>query len=67
MPIDTRFLKQAKDQAGALKRSGVQFLKGNPRTATSAAAAMLLAPLLLRNDNRNYAQTAAFTDRKSVV
>ena len=61
MPIDTRFLKQAKDQAGALKRSGIQFVKGNPRTATSAAAAMLLAPLLLKNDNQNYAQTAAFT------
>jgi hypothetical protein len=61
MPIDTRFLTRAKDRATAIKRSGVAFAKGHPRSATAAAAAMLLAPALLQNENRDYSQTAAFT------
>ena len=61
MPIDTRFLKQAKDKVGALRRSGIQFAKANPLTATSTAAAMLLAPALLQNDNCDYLRTASLT------
>jgi hypothetical protein len=61
MPIDTRFLNTAKDKFSALKRSGVQIARSNPLQATSAAAAMLLAPALMSNDNRSYMQTAAFT------
>lgn len=61
MPIDTRFLNLAKDRIAAAKRSGVQFVKASPVSVTSAAAAMLLAPALLSNDNRDYSQTAAFT------
>lgn len=61
MPIDTRFLRTAKDRVAALKRSGVKISRSHPATSASAAAAMLLAPALLSNDNRDYMQTAAFT------
>jgi hypothetical protein len=61
MPIDTRFINSAKDRFNAIKRSGIQYAKQHPRASTSAAAAALLAPLLLQNENRDYTQTAAFT------
>jgi hypothetical protein len=61
MPINTEFLNAAKDRAQALKRSGMQFARKNPRNAMASAAAALLAPALLQNENRDYTQTAAFT------
>lgn len=61
MSIDTRFLQSAPDKVKAAARSGMQFVRENPRLSMGSAAAMLLAPAVFKNDQRGYMQTAAVT------